>query len=321
MDIIGRNSNEAERVGRIKTAARSLAKNLAYLFCLMSPIAVIGAVWFDITPVVALRTVYGGIPLLAAFIMAERVMMDIGRDAGKRDDELLAVREAYHTLREIVIRQGTAGLGDYLSQEIADELEITRRTACRKLGLNYHTYLENYAGKSRSELKSAFKSDTNATLKERVDNRVRVAKILAVNRISPIELSEDMLLCDTLTPSGRGGIGQTAEEYCQKRRGIKGTLWSILSVILFTGIAIGQVRTFTPAIVLYTLWALMLLLYRMARGYKDGVIAEAEVQVRNYRDRMRYLEGFIEWKSPDIHTSEPAPIVPEPPPVDYNLTT
>lgn len=284
MEILNREAAQAERAGKIKNMMRSFGKNLSFYICLMTPILLVGVVWFDMSPMVAWRTMYGGIPLVAVYVMAERAMNDIGQATGKADNELLESRREFRTIRREAIRAGTAEMGQFIEYEVQTELENTRRIACRKLQLDYTVYLNECTGKSKKELTKKFKS------------RVLGAKVYAINMIRPIVLTEDMILNDSSLHKGRGGIGETGEEYTDKKRGVKSTLWSILSVFLFTGFAFGPARTFSWSMVLYTIWALFLLVYRMARGYKDGIVAYADVQVKNYADRIHYLERYLEWK-------------------------
>ncbi len=283
MELINRESTQADRTGKFKDIMTSFAKNLIYYLCLMAPVAVVGVVWFDMKPELAWRMVYGGIPLVIVFVMAERAMMDIGRDAGKVDRDLINTREIFRDLRKRAVEIGTTDMKQFVVEEIDTELEEARRAACRKLKLDYDVYLAECAGKTKNELKRKFGS------------RTRAAKVYAINLIRPIVLTVDMILSDTPTDRSRGGIGKTAEEYLDGKKGLKGTLWAIISVFLITGIAISPARAFSWEIVVYTIWALMLLFYRMARGYKNGVMAYASVQVRNYEDRTRYLEKYLEW--------------------------
>ena len=216
--------------------------------------------------------------MMSGIGMAERAMNDIGQAAGKADADLGVSRKLFRSLRREVVHAGTAEMGAFIEHEIQAELENARRVACRKLQLDYNVYLTECSGKTKKELTQKFKS------------RVLGAKVYAINMIRPIILTEDMIMNDSSLRRERGGIGETGEEYTDKKRGMKSTLWSIVSVFLFTGIAIGPAHAFSWSLVLYTLWALVLLAYRMARGYKDGVVAYAEVQVKNYNDRIGYLE-------------------------------
>ncbi len=283
MEMLNRETERAERSGRIREFMKSLARNMMCYICFVSPIIVIGVVWFDMTPALAWRTVYGGIPLIVVFVMTERAMMDIGRDAGKVDKEMLEARGYYRELRAKAITAGTSRMKEFVLLEIDEELVTAKQAACKKLKLDYDVYIAECADKSKKELKKKFGS------------RVRAAQVYAVNLIRPIVLTVDMIMSEAPTNRGRGGIGKTADEFLDEKKGIRGTAWAVLSVFLVTGFAIGPVRMFSWQIVAYTVWALMILFYRMARGYKNGVMAYASVQVRNYEDRTRYLEKYLEW--------------------------
>ncbi len=284
MEMLTRDNDQADRVSRFKGFMKGLARNMGYYICLISPLAVVGSVWFDMTPTIAWRIVYGGLPLLVVFVMAERAMMDIGKDAGKADRELLDARAAYRSIRARAVEVGTSDMQAFIDEEIQAELEHAKRTACRKLRLDYETYLSKCASGSRAELE------------KQLGSRTRAAKVYAIGLIRPIVLTVDMILSDSPTSRQRGGIGKTGEEYLDEKKGLRGTAWAVLSVFLVTGFAIGPARVFSWQIVAYTVWALLLLFYRMARGYKNGVMAYAQVQVRNYEDRVGYLERFLEWK-------------------------
>ena len=292
MEMLDSETERAERAGRMKRIMKEIGKNLLSYLCLLAPVVVVGAVWFDLTPVIALRTLYGGVPIIAAFILSEYAMLEIGAESGKKEKELETVRKAYQDMRERVIRAGTEQMKPFLLQEIQEELEETRRTACRKLNLDFDVYMAECEGKKKDELTRRFQS------------RRIGAKVYAINMIKPIELTEDMILCDNPTHRGRGGVGKTGEEYCDSKKGWKNTVWSIASVLLFMGFAFGPVRAFSWPMLMYTLWALIMLLYRMARGYKNGVYAYTVVQVRNYQNRIRYMEKYLERKSDYILTTD-----------------
>ncbi len=286
MKVLNRDSMTDEPVGIVKKLIGIVGKNLLSYLCLLAPVAVIGCVWFDVSPVVALRKLSGGIPFVAVLVFAEWAMIEIGREAGKRDKDMLAERDAFLAIRGRVIEVGTARMSQFCDEEIPLELEDARKTACRRLGLDYKVYLEKYA-----KLGELGKGD----LRKTIGDRVIAAKVYAVNMIKPIELSEELILNDSHARRGRGGIGKTGDEYIDRKRGLRSTISSILSVLVFTGIVVGPAMTFSWELVVYTLWALMILIYRMARGYKDGVAAYAVVQVKNYRDRSRYCEKYLEW--------------------------
>ncbi len=312
MELMNREESQVERAGRVKNLMKGFAKNLVYFLCLMAPVVVVGSVWFDIKPAIALRTIYGGLPLLVVFVMAERAMMDIGAEAGKKDGELTEARVEFRGLRTRAVEVGTADMGEFIREEIDAELESVRRNACRKLRISYDVYLAECLGKSKKELR------------RHLGSRVLAAKVYAIHLIRPIALTEDMILSDSSTSGRRGGIGKTGDDYCDEKKGLKNTVWSIVSIFLFTGIAFGPIREFSWAVVAYTVWALALLLYRMARGYKDGVVAYAEVQVRNYRDRSRYLEKYLEWRGKRITVPPSKDEIPQEisrAEYDYILTT
>ncbi len=283
MELLTKEAMQADRAGKVKGLVHTFARNLMSYLCMVAPIAVVGAVWFDMQPVVAMRKIYGGLPLVLIFVMAEMAMMDLGRDAGKKDKELIDIHGEFKILREMVVTAGTEEIQVFLDEEIAKELESERKRACRVIKLDYAVYLSECAGKSKKELMSKFKS------------RILGAKIYAINMIKPIMLTEDMVLVDAPVTHERRGIGLTGDEYCARKRGITSTVWSTASVFLLTGVALGPMRQFSWSMVIYTVWALFILGYRMARGYKDGVVAFAEVQVKNYKDRMRVMERYLEW--------------------------
>jgi hypothetical protein len=67
---------------------------------------------------------------------------------------------------------------------------------------------------------------------------------------------------------------------------------------MFTGlltvtVAVTLTKDITFARVLYTLFKLIMLLFRMAKGYDRGARAYNTVEVRQYRARANYLRQYL----------------------------
>jgi hypothetical protein len=115
--------------------------------------------------------------------------------------------------------------------------------------------------------------------------------------MKPIELSEAILLYEG-GRAARGGIPLSAEEYLASRSHFLKTIVACIFTGLLTVTVVVTLTTdITLARVIYTVFKLVMLLFRMAKGYDRGARAYNTVAVRQYRARCHYLRGYVKMRT------------------------
>jgi hypothetical protein len=117
-----------------------------------------------------------------------------------------------------------------------------------------------------------------------------------INRMKPVELTTDMLLYDCGRGNSRRDIPESGEEYEDRKvYGKKGLAISAVTCIICVGVPLAWSGTITLSHIIYTLGKLVVLLYRMAKGYGDGAKAYHTVEVKHLNAISDYLEEFVDF--------------------------
>ena len=135
----------------------------------------------------------------------------------------------------------------------------------------------------------------------RMYGRAKAKKLMEIKTLKPIELNEAILLYDG-DRTGRGGVPISAEEYLHSRKHfIKTVIACIFTGLLTATIVVTLTQDITFARVLYTIFKLVMLLFRMAKGYDRGAHAYNTIDVRQYKARCNYLRAYIKFMTEKIY--------------------
>jgi hypothetical protein len=129
----------------------------------------------------------------------------------------------------------------------------------------------------------------------------KARKIAKLQKLKPIELNEAILLYNGECAE-RGGVPISGEQFLHSRKNVIETALAIL----FTGflsvtIAISLTTDITIARVIYTVFKLTMLLFRMAKGYDKGARAYNTIEVRQYKARSNYLRQYLKFINDKIY--------------------
>lgn len=264
-----------------KTLVHILGTNLALFICILLPIFLIGFIWTDFGVIAfGWKYVSDGIVTVALFIIGEMMMMRVGADGGKLDAEYISARTDFSNLLKEVNKVGTMLMSVFCEWQIDVELEQAIATRLRPLRLTREDWTR-LKDMSYSELKRTY-------------GRKKAKKIVALNQLNPIELNEAVLMYDDANDFVRGGVPLSGAAYMQKKTH---SIEMILSC-LFTGLlTVTVVLTFTTdlsfARVMYTIFKVIVLLYRMAIGYGVGAKAYNTIEARQLAVKSNYLRNYI----------------------------
>lgn len=267
-----------------KSFMKIIGENMASYVCVLIFVLLIGFIWTDVGISFTLTSfLTDSLISVVMFVLADICMAQIGSKAGKLDDEYINNHNDYLKLRETVRKAGITLMDAFCDWQIEAEYEYYMKKQCKALKIKYDEYVELYSEKSLEELKLLLPA-------------AKAAKVFALNQIKRIELTPEMLLTDGKVKNGRGGIGISGEEYIEKHT----TGWThVATTVVFAIVATVPVFTLTQDVsvgrIIYTVFKLAMMTYRMYQGYSRGAKGFNTVEPRHLQAKIRYLYLYLEY--------------------------
>lgn len=265
-----------------KNFAYILGKNMTLFICLIIPLLMISFVWTEFGEIVfEQRLLSDGIITVLLFAVGETMMMKLGSDGGKLDTEYVEAKTEFDSLVAKVGEVGTMLMGVFCDWQI--DVEMAQAVKYRQRALKFTPQMwEEVKDLPYEELRKKY-------------GKTKAKKIQEIQELEPIELNEAILLYNGASLS-RGGVPESGEEYLHS----KSSVISMVVMCLFTGLlTVSVVFTLTSDItvarVIYTVFKLTMLLFRMAKGYSKGAMAYNTIEVRQYKARSNYLRQYIKF--------------------------
>ena len=264
-----------------KTFAQIIGANIFLFVCLLLPILLIGFIWTDFGPIkIDLKFVSDGIVTVVLFVIGETMMMRVGASGGKLDGEYISTKGEFDSLVKSVNDLGTMLLSVFCEWQIDIELDKARAIRLRYLRFTREDY-EKVKDLPYKEL----------VLKYGVK---KTRKILELNKLEPVELSDAVLLFNGSDAFARGGVPISGEEYIEKRsHSAKMLLSALFGGLLTVSVALSLTSDISLARVMYTAFKLIVLLSRMAQGYDHGAKAYNTIEVKQLKAKNNYLRQYI----------------------------
>ena len=265
-----------------KSLAHLFGTNMALFICLLLPIFLIGTVWTDFgAPNFTIKFISEGIVTVALFIVGESLMMRVGADGGKLDKEYTSARDELAVLIDKANEVGTMLMGVFCEWQTDVELKKATETLLRRLKMTPEELEEVRKTMDRGQIFKTF-------------GKKKALLMDSYFKLEPIELNDTVLLYDDAFDKSRGGVPIGGERY------IRNKMLSpkmILSCI-FTGlITVSVVMTLTTdatfSRAMYTIFKLIILLFRMALGYNTGARAYNTVEARQLKAKSHYLREYL----------------------------
>jgi hypothetical protein len=273
---------------RAKGLATIIGKNLTLFVCMLVPFLLIGFIWTEFGPVeIGPRLLSDGVLTVSLFVVGEVMMTRLGADGGKLDTEYIKSKDEYDELVRKVGEVGALLMGIFCAWQIDLEMEQAIHSRLRILRIPPKVWIE-IKDLPRAEL-------------ERMYGKAKAKKILEIRELKPIELNEAILLYDG-DRSGRGGVPISAEEYLRSRSHfIKTFIACVFTGLLTVTVAVTLTQDITFARVIYTIFKLVMLIFRMAKGYDRGARAYNTIEVRQYKARSNYLRAYVKFVTDKIY--------------------
>ena len=263
-----------------KKIAYIIGKNLTLFVCMLIPLLLVGFIWVELGDIV-FRTnmIADGALTVSLFIVGEIMMTRFGTDGGKMDTDYVVSKNEFDSLVKKVGEVGSMLLGVFCDWQIDVEMEQAIHFRLRMLRLTPKMW-EEIKNLSPAELEARF-------------GKQRAKKMLEIINLKPIELNEAILLYNG-EYTARGGVPESGEAYIHKKRHIIGTVIAcIFTGLLTVTVVVTMTSDITLARVIYTIFKLTMLLFRMAIGYNRGARAYNTVEVRQLKAKSNYLQQYI----------------------------
>lgn len=271
-----------------KNLAYIIGRNLTLFLCALVPMLLVASIWTDFGEIViSTKMISDGVLTVSMFVTGELLTISLGSGGGKLDSDFLAAKGRYGDVLDRVNNVGTIMIGLFCEWQIDLELEQAIQNRLRILRMTRKEW-ESVKHLSKEELTKRY-------------GKIKAGKICEINSLMPIELNEAILLYGNENAK-RGGIPISGDSYIRSKWHVAETV----AACLFTGLlTVSIVLTFTSDVtvarVVYTAFKLILLLFRMCRGYERGARAYNTIEVRSLNAKTSYLEKYLKFVEDEIY--------------------
>lgn len=265
-----------------KKIAYIIGKNLTLFVCMLIPLLLVGFIWVDLGAIVlSPKMLSDGIMTVALFVCGEVMMLRLGCDGGRLDTDYVDAKKEFDSAVTKVSEVGSMLLGIFCDWQIDVEMEQA---------IHYRLRMLRMTPKMWEEVRHLPPEQL-----ERQFGKIRAKKMIELINLSPIELNEAILLYNG-EHTARGGIPESGEAYIQKKSHIIGTVLAcIFTGLLTVTVAVTLTSDITIARVIYTVFKLTMLLFRMGRGYDRGCRAFNTYEVRMLKAKTNYLNQYVKF--------------------------
>jgi hypothetical protein len=265
-----------------KKIAYIIGKNLTLFVAMLIPLLLVGFIWVDLGAIVlSPKMLSDGIMTVALFVCGEVMMLRLGCDGGRLDTDYVDAKKEFDSAVTKVSEVGSMLLGIFCDWQIDVEMEQAIHYRLRMLRMTPKMW-EGVRHLPPEQL-------------ERQYGKIRAKKMIELINLSPIELNEAILLYNG-EYTARGGVPESGEAYILRKRHIIGTVIAcIFTGLLTVTVAITLTSDITIARVIYTVFKLTMLLFRMAKGYDRGARAYNTIEVRQLKAKTKYLNQYVKF--------------------------
>ena len=265
-----------------KNLAAVIGKNLTLFLAMLLPLLLIGFVWTDFGEIIVdTKMISDGIITVMLFTCGEILMTRIGTEGGKMDEEYKTSKKAFEELLEEAYRVGTFLITVFCEWQIDLEFEQAVRFRLRMIRMGREEY-ESVKDNTPEELRAKY-------------GRAKARKIMDITELKPIELNESILLYNG-EYAARGGVPISGDAYLRSKKSIVETVIACLFTGLLTvSVVMTLTQDITMARVLYTMFKLAMLLFRMVKGFDRGARAYNTIEVRMNKAKSNYLRQYLKF--------------------------
>ena len=265
-----------------------IGKNLTLFVAMLLPLLLVGFIWVDFGAIIfSPKMLSDGILTVAMFIAGETLMTVIGTEGGKMDTDYENAKAEFDSVVTEVSKVGTMLLGVFCDWQIDVEMEQA---------ISFRLKMLRMTPKMWSEVRHLPPDQL-----ERRFGKQKTKKMIEILNLTPIELNEAILLYNG-EYTARGGVPESGEAYIHKKKHVISTIIAcIFTGLLTVTVAITLTSDITIARVIFTIFKLTMLLFRMARGYDRGARAYNTVEVRQLKAKTNYLRQYLKFIGEKIY--------------------
>ncbi len=301
-----REFKQKEHNRKQKQLAKTIGENFATYALVAIMALMVGSIWSEVGIFSNWKKFIGdALVTIVLYILADVCASHIGTQGGRLDDGYIKDHEEYLSVRARVRKAGIALMNMFCDWQIDVEYEYYLRKRCRKAKIDYKEYMRDYHGKSLEELQELFPVERikgkNAKKKlfgiiKNVKMSEKAVSVIELNQIDYIDLTPDILMTDGMVRNKRGDVGMSGEEYVEKHTvGRSHIALTALIAIVAAVPAFSLAQEFTIGAVIYTVFKLALLLFRMYSGYSRGAKAFNSVECFHLQAKVKYLYLYLEF--------------------------
>jgi hypothetical protein len=152
--------------------------------------------------------------------------------------------------------------------------------------------MDEQKGMTPEELENAKKMSRKQIIKKY--GKLKAMRMFEYYNLEPIELNESVLMYDDAFDKSRGGVPLGGDSFLKKKM----LSWQMMISCAFTGlVTVSVVMTLTAdanfSRVMYTVFKLIILLFRMVLGYNTGAKAYNTVEARQLKAKSHYLREYL----------------------------
>lgn len=265
-----------------KNVATVAGKNLTLFLCMLLPVLLVSFVWTDFGKIVVdTKMISDGVITVMLFTCGELLTSRLGSEGGRLDEEYKESKKVLDQLLTEVARVGTALMTVFCAWQIDLELEQAINFRLRLLRMS-RAELEQARGKTPEELRAEY-------------GRARARRIMDILELKPIKLNESILLYNGEN-AARGGVPITGDAYLKSKKSIIETIIAcVFTGLLTVSVVVTLTSDVTIARVVYTMFKLAMLLFRMVKGYDRGSRAYNTYEVRSNKAKSNYLRQYLKF--------------------------
>lgn len=292
MKLIGTNEIRSST----QSLTKSILSSLLYIAVLSILGIAIGSAFFEITPQIGLRLVYNGSLFLVLTLVGERLTLLIGAEHGKRDPAVEAAVRAFREERDAIIAEcGTDRMRDYCAKAASDSYEEAVTAACDRISVDAEDYRDRLSKASLRQLLREYG----------LAHFAHAVRVHAIRRIRRITITRTMLISDATSRYQQRTIGETGDEYIERKMfSPVGILSSVFFITFAAGIGFNILDGISPARVIYVATMVGFMVYRMGKSYLTGLAAFPVVHLNSLDAKLFHLREYRRFcKSPERGTS------------------
>lgn len=301
---------------RMKNTMRVIGENMATCTIVLATSILIGSVFGDVGfNVFSEYMVMDFVITFAVFIIVEVMASKGGSRCGKTYPEYIDLHTVYLTMREAIYKRGISLMDMFCDWQVDVEYEFYMRRRCKKLKIDYNTYVDIYSKMSLEELSDMFTHKGEENPKFSLKHPIRTAidihnytkvselakDIVALKAVKPIELTPEILLTDGKPRRSRGGVGISGEEHLERHTTGVGHMIATIPMILLTILPAFMSKGFSWTLLFAAAIKLMGVCLRYYRGFSSGAKAFNTVEIKHLQDKIQYFYLYHEYLDKKIY--------------------